>query len=293
MDNPYTAFLPLEHRSGIEPEHSWWHWRGNRVHLARAPRPEAQVRLIVIHGIGGHSGALWPLASAIGGVDLAAVDLPMFGRTVCDVRETRYADWLELLRELIEVEDDGRPLILLGASVGGMLAAETAARSGRVDHVVATCLLDPSDRPTRKVITAFGAAGVLARPLSVLVRGPLNNVMLPIAAVAKLSRMSRSPGLAKLCAADELGGGATVSLGFLASYLRHTPQLPDDTPVTLLHPEKDAWTPIGISEGTLAKLRGRTEVVVLRECGHFPVEEPGISDMLGKIRGIVAELSAN
>lgn len=290
MDNPYTAFLPLEHRSGVDAEHSWWPWRGRRIHLARAPRPQAPVRLLVVHGIGAHSGALWPLASAVRDVDLTAVDLPMFGRTVCDVRETRYLDWLELLVDLVEAEDDGRPLIILGASLGGMLAAETAARSDRVDHVLATCLLDPSEWPTRKVITRFGAAGVLARPLAHLVGGPLNNVMVPISAVAGLSRISRSPGLAKLCAADRFGGGATVPLGFLASYLRHTPQLPAATPITLLHPEMDDWTPPGVSEGVLAKAEGPTEIVLLRECGHFPIEEPGISDLLAKIGEIVTEL---
>ena len=79
--NPYASFLPPGRRSaaGLEPQETWWNWRGHKVHIARAHRPELSVRVLVIHGAGGHSGALWPLAALLAerGLDVAAVDLPL------------------------------------------------------------------------------------------------------------------------------------------------------------------------------------------------------------------------
>ena len=94
---------------------------------------------VVVHGAGAHAAALWPVASLLAGrnVDLTAVDLPLYGRTLTTSRGTvTYEDWVDLLVELISAEDDGRPVILLGASIGGLLTVEAAARSRRVAAVV-------------------------------------------------------------------------------------------------------------------------------------------------------------
>lgn len=103
--------------------------------------------------------------------------------------------------------------------------------------------------------------------------------------VADFSKMSRDPGLSRLCAGDPLGGGARVPLGFLASYLRyrHTPPESAKTPVTLVHPSRDAWTPVKLSTRFLRRIATPGRVVMLRECGHFPIEEPGISDLVSEM----------
>ncbi len=291
--NPYAAFLPSELRSatGLEPEATWWPWQGHNIHIARARRPEAPSRVLVIHGAGGHSGALWPLASLLAerGLDIAAVDLPLYGRTTSPSPErVRYDDWVRLLTDLVEAEHDERPLILLGASIGGMLAYEVAARSPQVSTVVATCLLDPRDRRARARMTRFGPLGVLGGALSLLARGRLATTMIPMHRVADLSKMSRNPELSRLCAADPLGGGSDVPLGFLASYMRyrHTPPESMTTPVTLAHPGLDAWTPIELSMRWVRRLAGPSRTIVLRECGHFPIEEPGVTDLIETVVGL-------
>ena len=112
--------------------------------------------MLVIHGAGGHSGALWPMAALIAqsGFDVAAVDLPLYGRTTSpEAGKVRYADWVRLLVDLVEAEHDDRPLILFGGSMGGMLAYEVAAHSFRVAAVVATSLLDPRDLRVRSRLT--------------------------------------------------------------------------------------------------------------------------------------------
>ncbi|MGD8215172.1 alpha/beta hydrolase [Aestuariimicrobium sp. Y1814] len=300
--NPYAAFLaPSRQRDWVEPEHDWWHWRDQRVHVARARPAEAPVRVIVVHGAGGHSGALWPLAGLVAsrGLDVAAPDLPLYGRTeVADPAGVRYGDWVDLLVDFVTAEDDGRPLLLLGASIGGLLAADVAARNPRVDHVAATCLLDPSDWRAMAAMTRFGPLGVVGRPLSLLVErwlgdSRLARVMLPVSWVANLARMSRNPELSRMCATDPLGGGVRVPVGFLTSYIGfgHTPPGQVTTPVSLLHPSRDAWTPVALSTRYLARVAGPSRMVLLRECGHFPIEEPGLDDLVSAIDEIIAGLS--
>ena len=170
----------------------------------------------------------------------------------------RYDTWIDLLVDLVEAEHDHRPLVLLGASIGGLLAYEVAARSPHVAAVAATCLLDPGDWRARTHMTRAAALGVLGGPLSALARGGLERTMVPMNAVANLRRMSRDRALSRLCAIDPRGGAARVPLGFLASYLRfaHTPPERNRTPVTLLHPGRDAWTPIELSARVLSRAAG-------------------------------------
>src|SRR5690625_1597787 len=296
MDVPgitdYASFLPRSWRErvALRPERTTWRWRGHRVNVLRRPDPEAAVRTLLVHGAGGHAGALWPVASLIGDVDLAAVDLPLYGDTVSrDPAAVRYADWVALLCDLVRAEDDGRPLVLLGASIGGMLAYEVAARTGRAAAVVATCLLDPRDWRARTVMTRFGPAGLLGGMAAGLVGRRSGGWRVPMAWVAALGRMSRNPALSRLCARDPRGGGARVPLGFLASYLtfRHTPPERMRAPVTLAHPARDAWTPLEVSTRWLRRVAAPAELVMLRECGHFPVEEPGVGDLVGVVNRVV------
>ncbi|PRC55032.1 alpha/beta hydrolase, partial [Mycobacterium sp. ITM-2017-0098] len=78
---------------------------------------------------------LWPAAAVAAGdgVDVLAPDLPLYGDTVePDPSRVRYDDWVDLLCDLVRAERaaDPRPLVLFGASMGGMLAYEVAARTG-------------------------------------------------------------------------------------------------------------------------------------------------------------------
>lgn len=166
--------------------------------------------------------------------------------------------------------------------MGGMLAYEVAARSPGVAAVAATSLLDPRDLRVRSHLTRFGLLGVIGGPLSFLVRGRLARVMIPMRWVADFSKMSRDSELSTLCAEDPLGGGARVPLGFLASYLRyrHVPPEFMEKPVALVHPNRDTWTPVKLSERFVRRIATPGRIVMLRECGHFPIEEPGISDLI-------------
>lgn len=299
----YAEFLPEPYRPdpAAEPVSEWWEWRGRRVHMLRAAVPDAPVRVLAVHGAGGHSGLLWPVA-ALGvreGVESTAVDLPLYGRTVePDPGGVRYRDWVDLLCDLVrrQTAADDRPLVVFGASMGGMLAYEVAARTGAVAHVVATCLLDPADSQALATATRwnlpFGLGPRLVRRLDPV----CGRVRVPIRWIAYMNRMSRDPALSRLCATDPLGGGARIPLGFLADFVDYRHTRPEDftaAPITLVHPAADEWTPPESSIRFLERVPGRSEVVLLDDCGHFPVEEPGITQLAATLRRIVAEASGS
>lgn len=290
----YAAFLPSQWQERVDrhPESIWWPWRGHRVHFLRRPSPHAPVRLLMVHGIGGHSAALWPVASLLPRelADLTAVDLPLYGRTItARPEDVRYPDWIAMLSDHLAADTDPRPLIVLGASIGGMLGHEVAATTGRVSAVVATCLLDPRDRRARAVMTRFGPLGIVGGPLAALIPERLTRRRLPVSAVAALSKMSRNPALSRLCARDPRGGAASVPLGFLSSFLTHRHAPPEEmhTPVTLAHPAQDAWTSVEISTRWLARLSAPANLVLLRQCGHFPIEDPGLGDLVDTLTQVI------
>jgi pimeloyl-ACP methyl ester carboxylesterase len=168
------------------------------------------------------------------------------------------------------------------------LAYEVAARTGRSAGVVATSLLDPRDPKARAVITRFGPLEILGGALVRLLSGRFAGRHIPMSWVAALSKMSRDPGLSRLCTADSRGGGAKVPLGFLTSFItyRHTPPERMRIPVTLAHPAKDDWTPVEISTRWLSRIAAPAELVMLRECGHFPIEDPGLADLVSAVERV-------
>lgn len=249
-----------------------------------------------IHGAGGHSAALWPFASlaADEGVDIIFPDMPIYGRTVEPTPgQVRYRDWIDLLCDLVTAEraDDPRPLVLFGASMGGMMAYEVASRTGQVESVLATCLLDPADPDARAAAARWGIAGRYAPALLPPVVRVAGDLRLPVKWLVRMNRMSNDPALTRLCSADPRGGGVRVPLGFLADWFtyRHTP--PEEftaAPVTLLHPAADRWVPPEPSLRFLDRIATPTQSFLLENCGHFPIEEPGLTQMVDAARAVIA-----
>ena len=304
----YLAFLPAHWRERAQaveaPQSIWWRWRDLRVHMLRLPRPQARARLLVLHGAGGHAGALWPLAALAdaAGYEAFAPDLPGYGLTaVPDPAGITYPDWVDCVTDLLraESEADPRPLVVLGGSMGGLLGYSACARvPGAVSHLVVTCLLDPSNPTCWPALSRWGGAASvrLLRPLmSGLTggRGPAR-LRVPMRWVAPMHAIARDPALARLCTQDARGGGSRVSLGFLASYLFSKPEVPPqefrEIPVTLIHPTQDRWTPPEMSLAFLERIAAPTRHVPLEGCGHFPVEEPGLTRAVEVLREVLEAL---
>ncbi|QBJ94634.1 alpha/beta fold hydrolase [Rhodococcus sp. ABRD24] len=293
----YAGFLPDGYRSAYrEPESTWWQWRGRRVHIARAVRPDARVRVMGIHGAGGHAMALWSFAAlaADEGVEILFPDMPIYGLTV-EPRpaQVRYHDWIDLLCDLVDAERacDPRPLVLFGASMGGMMAYEVASRTGQVAAVLATCLLDPADPRARAAAARWGAAGKAAPALLPPIARVAGGLRPPIKWLVRMNRMSNDPDLSRLCASDPRGGGVRVPLGFLADWFTFPHAVPEQftaAPVTLVHPAADRWTPPQLSQQFLDRICAPTQSVLLENCGHWPIEEPGLAQLITTARSVIA-----
>lgn len=309
----YLACLPAPWRERAltvrAPEALWWPWRGMRVHVACIPRPDAHARLLVLHGAGGHSGALWPLAAlaAAVGYEVLAPDLPGYGLTaVPDPGAVTYPDWVDCVADLLRTQSatDARPLVLLGGSMGGLLGYSACARvSDAVAHLLVTCLLDPSNPICWPALSRWGgAASVRAlRPLlAPLARGrvsALARLRVPIRWIAPMHAIANQPALARLCMDDARGGGSRVPLGFLASFLFSTPEVAPEAfrriPVTLIHPTEDRWTPPAMSLAFMQRIAAPTRHVPLEGCGHFPVEEPGLTTLVQVMKATLAQVASS
>lgn len=268
-----------------------WAWEGWQVHVERVGSPDARVRMLLIHGAGGNAAALWPFAAhmAACGAEVTVVDLPGYGRT-CPVgrQPIRYADWQRLLVDLVEAEHDDRPLLAVGASMGGMLAVDTAALSGRVSRVVATCLLDGTRPDVRAAVVRAPWLATLGIPVLRRAPSPLARLRVPVRWLAPMRAISNHAGLTAEVLRDRHGGGGAMPLRWFRGFLEAGPAVPPreyaGPPVLLVHPGEDRWTPAALSVRFLEQLAAPTRSVTLPGCGHFPVEEPGFSALLDEVR---------
>ncbi|TKG72746.1 alpha/beta hydrolase [Prauserella endophytica] len=286
MHEAYLARLPEDLRANPLPrrESTWWPWRDADIHLERVGDPAAPVRVLLLHGAGGHAAALWPYAAyaASHGLHVVVPDLPGYGRTRVPRRAAvRYPDWVALVCDLLRAErrsHAGR-LVVVGASMGGLLAYDAATRTGVADRVLATCLFDPRDPLARRHISRFAWLGAAARPALRVLAGPLASLRVPLRWVTNMGAISNDPGLTGLVLGDRLGGGNRVPLGFLRSFLDSAPGVEPEQATgprfVLAHPGEDRWTPTEVSLRFFDRLAAPKELVLLEGAGHYPVEAPG------------------
>lgn len=276
------------------------------LHLDRHGPPDAGLTVILVHGAGGYGRMFAPLAQrlAVAGHEVLAPDLPGYGLSGGAWTQVDYAAWKRTLLALIEAEHTRRPrpIVLLGASIGGYLAYLVAAESPWVRGLAVTTLADPRDPHVQAALVRrpwMRALLPALRPLSRLTRG----LRLPVRWFTHMDRMSRDPALTALVCCDPLGGGNRVPLGLLASLFDTLPALEpeqfDRCPVLMVHPACDAWTPVAISDRFFDRLAAPRQRVLLDRCGHFPIEQPGVDQLryallafLERIAGPAAPTSA-
>ncbi|WP_229741892.1 alpha/beta hydrolase [Kocuria dechangensis] len=295
----YEPHLPPVPQPRPQRTTSTWSWGSAVVHLERVGDPQAAVRMLLVHGAGGNAAAMWPYAAHLAGLGahVTVADLPGYGATtVAEPGTVRYEHWRALLIDLVEAEHDERPLILVGASMGGMLAYDVAAATGKAAGLVVTCLLDVRDSAVRARLSWHPVLGRVAGPDLRLLAGPAADLRVPIRWIADMRHIANTPALVSAVLTDRTGGGGRVPLGWMRSYLDSAPVTePEDftgTPVLMVHPGNDRWTPLKISRAFFDRIAAPKRLVVLHGCGHFPAEQPGFAQMLTAVTGMVAELTA-
>ncbi|HSN24936.1 MAG TPA: alpha/beta hydrolase [Kofleriaceae bacterium] len=296
----YQEFFPESMRCtpGTTPREESWRWRGLDVHLDRMPG--AGIKVIVLHGAGAYGRVMAPAAVLAQryGYETVAPDLPGYGLTRVARREMTYGLWIDCVCDLIAAERarDGKPIVLFGVSLGGLLAYQAAARSRAVVGLIATTLADPRDREVRRGFARtplLGAAGLwLLDKLAPLTDG----LPLPMALMSRMHRISNKPELSAIVAADRLGGGSWVPARFLRTLMSTPPALEperfDVCPVLLAHPGADHMTDIALSRRFFERLAAPKRMVVLEGASHMPTEHPGVDQLEASVLELMSQLAS-
>lgn len=283
----YQPFLPERLRliPGRVPAEEWWPWRGADIHLDRYAAPAAPLTVVLLHGGGGYSRLVDPygLLLQAHGYEVVMPDLPGFGLSRAPAALITYGGWVDCAVDLLGAERQrtGRPVAFFGLSMGGFLAYLAAAQSRQAASVIATTLGDFRLPIVRDQVARFPRLNRVMTPLF----GPLaflcGGLRLPMGWFGKMKAITNDPELGRLVAKDPLGGGNWVPLRFLRSVLAQRPAIePEDfdlCPVLLAQPAADTWTTIEASRPFFDRIKGPKELVMLENCGHYPIEEPGLT----------------
>ena len=285
----YQPFFPTEMRCTPEttPAEEWWSWNGLDVHLDRLAVPNAKLKVIVLHGAGAYGRVMAPAAviARRHGFETVSPDLPGYGLTAVPRDRFVYPLWIDCVSALIDAEiaRDGKPVVLFGVSLGGLLAYQAAARSRKVVGLVATTLADPREPAVRQGFARTKLLGSAGLSLLQKAASVTDGLPMPMRFMSKMDRISNVPELASLCSHDRLGGGNWVPARFLRTLMSTAPDLEPEAfevcPVLLAHPGVDRMTEISLSRRFFDRLACPKKMVVLEGASHMPTEHPGIDQM--------------
>jgi alpha-beta hydrolase superfamily lysophospholipase len=294
----YQEFFPLGMRCtpASTPHEEIWRWRGLDVHIDRLPNPRSPIKVIVLHGAGAYGRVMAPAAVIAQryGYETVTPDLPGYGLTNVPWRELDYPMWIDCATALVERERDGRPIVLFGVSLGGLLAYQVATRA-TVAGLIATTLADPRERDVRAGFARFRLLGTVGLWLLGKLARVTDNLPLPMAQMSKMHRISNRPALSKLVARDRLGGGSWVPARFLRTLMETAPAIEpeafDRCPVLLAHPGADRMTDIELSRRFFDRLAGPKQMVVLDGASHMPTEHPGVDQLEASVLDFLRALT--
>ncbi len=280
------------------PREEYWRWRGLDVHLDRLPAPNASLKIIVLHGAGAYGRVMAPAAAVAQryGYETVAPDLPGYGLTKVPRRDMTYPLWIDCVCDLIDAEiaRDGKPVVLFGVSLGGLLAYQAAARSRHVRGLIATTLADPRESVVRRGFARhplLGTAGLwLLERLAFMTDG----LPLPMALMSRMKQISNKPALSAIVMGDRLGGGSWVPARFLRTLMTTAPAVEPEQfttcPVLLAHPGVDRMTDIALSRRFFDRIAAPKRMVVLDGASHMPTEHPGIDQLEAAVLAFIREL---
>jgi len=145
---------------------------GPKLHVREWPTADARGTVLIVHGLGEHIGRYAHEAARLNGWGWSAVGFDHRGHGASEGRRGALAHDDDLLQDLARVVDAVRaahpgPLVLLGHSLGGLIAARFVAEGLRpVDALVLSSpALDPGMNAAQKLLLAV--LGPLAPNLAV------------------------------------------------------------------------------------------------------------------------------
>jgi alpha-beta hydrolase superfamily lysophospholipase len=286
----YQKFFPEELRINEKnlPTEEWWNWNDYRIHLDRMTVSNSKIKVIFIHGAGGNGRLFAPYARMLqmNGYDVVSPDLPPYGLSFTEsLKSIAYHDWIKIMTEFIEHEynRDGMPIVLLGASIGGMLAYQVACLSEQVKGLIVTTFVDTSNQKVRDQIAPNKLFSRMGKFMLDNFSFVLDSFRIPVSKVSRMELISNNSEMTKLIINDPRAAGTKVTLRLLRTFLNMTPVIKPENfsvcPILLIHPEIDPMTPYILSESFYSRLQCEKNCVILEGAGHFPIEQPGVEQM--------------
>jgi alpha-beta hydrolase superfamily lysophospholipase len=179
--------------------------------------------------------------------------------------------------------------------MGGMLGYDATVRTRLPTGLVATCFFDPREPVARRGVVRWPWMLPIIEPLLMNLPMFLQGLPVPMRLVINMRAVANDPKLSEVIATDPRAGGCAMPAGFLRSILASEPLVPpevfDVCPVLLVHPADDRWTDVTISRLFFDQLKVPKRLVMLGNAGHFPIEEPGVSDLRAALLNFLAERS--
>ena len=300
-------FLPPRLRLESEdqmPSEEFWDWRGNKVHLDRYLNPGAPAKIILHHGVGTNGRQLnlivgKPMADR--GWEVTAIDNLGYGMTPAPKEPHSYDDWVQLATDYLAFERtrDNRPMVFYGLSAGGMMTYHVAARAprGTLSGIVGMTFLDQRNKHVWLSTAHDPFTGAIAsEPLRILDNTPLEGMKFPMPMVSKMTAGCNNPDAMKVFLSDRTSAGNRASIRFLNTYHQYAPEIEpvdfDICPILLTQPAADLGSPAELSKPVLDPItKVSVRQVMLDNAGHYPLEEPGLTQMQDAIDAFVREVT--
>lgn len=253
------------------------------------------VTLVLFHGVGGNGRLLSFIAVPLAkrGYKLVCPDLPGYGYTEHHGMPT-YQTWIDTGVHIVQQElPHCKKLFVLGLSAGGMLAYNVACSIPNVSGVIVTTILDNRLKAVRDYSAKNKLHARVALPLLRFIPRFIQHMKISVKAVTNMNAIVNDKQVLSLLLHDTRGAGSSVHLGFLCSMMKSIPITEPEAfsiPFLLCHPEKDHWTPERISRLFFDRIQSTKECHILKNAGHFPLEQPGLTQLEEYIAAFIKKI---
>lgn len=265
-----------------QPTEIWRSIRGHYVHIDEwTPDSRPIGTVILVHGGGGNGrilAAYGDMVAALGWRALAP-DLPGYGITKpsSDFR-WEYDEWPAVVTELADNTEG--PVVLMGLSMGGLTAALAAEASRKVAGVIATTLVDMSDRHIFMHAARWRWLAALSLIGFRYIPTILDRLALPVWLAAPMRKMTSDPAMQIYFQSDELLGSKLVPTRFFRTLSAHKLiRIEPGCPLLLVHPGADSWTPTSLSRVAFDKVADPKRMTELSNGSHLPLEQPAVEEL--------------
>ncbi len=273
-----------------QPLEETWDWNGNKIHLDRYPNPNAEYRVFLHHGVGSNGRQLNMILGhklATLGYDVVAIDNLGYGMTEVNQKDITYDNWVHCFADFVNTETkrDYKKPVLYGLSAGGMLCYNAACFMHEVHGIIGMCFLKNNDKAVGKETAKYGWSNWFVLPMMKLFsKIGFRRMPISMKLVSKMNKLANNEKALPILLKDKTSGGASVQLQFLYEYMSYSLPVPvtefDKCPILLTQPEKDRWTPLHLSEISMKGIKAPFTVKILKDGGHYPMEEIALKQLL-------------